>query len=198
LPLTLSNSQLRRRMSLPKTIKAERLYHGRIFDLIVEEVEDPPGNIRKCEIVSHLGGSVVIPLFKNGDILLVRQYRYPFKKFVLEAPAGKLEPIEDPLIAAKRELQEETGYRAETFEKLTAIYTTPGFCNEVLHIYLATGVKKSEHGQHLDEGEQSLTVEFIPLSTVVEMVVSGEIGDSKTIAGILLTERKLKSMINEV
>jgi ADP-ribose pyrophosphatase len=77
------------------------------------------------------------------------------------------------------------------------MFTTPGFCNEVLHIYLATGLKKSEHGQNLDEGEQSLTVEYIPLSTAVEMIVHGEIGDSKTIAGILLAERKLKSMINE-
>jgi ADP-ribose pyrophosphatase len=195
--LTLFNLQLRFRMSLPKTIKAERLYHGRIFDLIVEEVEDPPGNIRTCEIVSHLGGSVVIPLFKNGDILLVRQYRYPFKKFVLEAPAGKLEPNEDPLEAAKRELQEETGYRAEKFDKLTTIYTTPGFCNEVLHIYLATGLKESERGQALDDGEHSLTVESIPFSNAVEMIVRGEINDSKTIAGILLTERKLKSMKNE-
>jgi ADP-ribose pyrophosphatase len=184
-------------MSIPKTIKSERLYHGRIFDLVIEEIEDPPGNIRKCEIVSHPGGSVVVPLLDDGDVILVRQYRYPHKKFILEAPAGKLEPNEDPLITAQRELQEETGYTAEHYEKLTAMFTTPGFCSEVLHIYLATGLKDSEHGQNLDEGEQSLTVEYIPLSTVIEMIVRGEIGDSKTIAGILLAERKLKSKNNE-
>jgi ADP-ribose pyrophosphatase len=184
-------------MSLPKTINSEQLYHGRIIDLIIEDVEDTPGKIRKREIVSHPGGSVVVPLLENGDVILVRQYRYPHKKFILEVPAGKLEPNEDPLRAAQRELQEETGYTADKYEKLTTMFTTPGFCNEVLHIYLATGLKKSEHGQNLDEGEQSLTVEYFPLSTVVEMIVRGEIGDSKTIAGILLTERKLKSMNNE-
>jgi len=180
-------------MAHSKTIKSERLFHGRIIDLIVEDVEDSPGNIRKREIVSHPGGSAIVPLLDNGDVILVRQYRYPHKIFILEVPAGKLEPNEDPLAAAQRELQEETGYTAGQYEKLTTMYTTPGFCNEVLHIYLATGLKKSEHGQNLDEGEQSLTVEVLPLSTVVEMIDRGELSDSKTIAGILLTERKLKA-----
>ena len=111
---------------------------------------------------------------------------------MLEAPAGKLEPNEDPLEAAKRELQEETSYQAEKYEKLTAMFTTPGFCNEVLHIYLATKLNKSKQGQNLDEGEQSLTVECFSLPKVIEMIESGEIADSKTIAGILLTERKLR------
>ena len=181
-------------MSLPKTIKSERLYHGRIFDLIIEDIEETPGSIRTCEIVSHPGGAVVVPLLDNGNVILVRQYRYPLKKFIVELPAGKLEPNEDPLSAAQRELQEETGYMADKYEKLTTMFSTPGFCSEVLHIYLATGLKKSEYGQNLDEGEQSLTVEYHPLSAVVEMIVHGEIGDSKTVAGILLTERRLKSM----
>jgi ADP-ribose pyrophosphatase len=179
-------------MFLPKTTKTERLFHGRIFDLVIEDVEEQDGNIRKCEIISHPGGGVVIPLFDNGDILLVRQYRYPFKIFVLEAPAGKLEPNEDPLDCAKRELMEETGYTAKKFMKLTAMYTTPGFCNEVLHIYLATGLKKSELGQNLDDGEQSLTVESLPMTRAIEMITNGEIVDSKTIVGILLAEQKMK------
>jgi ADP-ribose pyrophosphatase len=181
-------------MFLPKTIKSERLYHGRIFDLIIEDIEDTPGSVRTCEIVSHPGGAVIVPLLDSGDVILVRQYRYPLKKFIVELPAGKLEPNEDPLSAAKRELQEETGYTADHYEKLAAILTTPGFCSEVLHIYLATGLKKFERGQNLDEGEQSLTVEYHPLSAVIEMIVHGEICDCKTIAGILLTERRLKSM----
>lgn len=182
-------------MPLQKTIKSERIYHGRIIDLILEDVQDVDGIIRKREIVSHPGGGVVVPLLDNGDVILVRQYRYPHKKFILEVPAGKLEAHEDPLVAAQRELREETGYTAEHYEKLTTMFTTPGFCSEVLHIYLATGLKKSDLGQTLDEGEQSLTVECFPLPVVVDMIVRGEIGDSKTIAGILLTERKMKSMI---
>ncbi len=179
-------------MPLPKTIKTERLYHGRIIDLIIEEVEFPPGNIRKREIITHPGGGVIVPLLDNGDVLLVRQYRYPHKNFVLEVPAGKLGPNEDPLEGAKRELQEETGYIAEKYEKLTALVTTPAFCNEVLHIYLATGLKKSERGQNLDEGEQNLTLEHFPLATAIEMIERSEIVDSKTIVGILLAERKLR------
>jgi ADP-ribose pyrophosphatase len=188
----LFNSRHLFRMPLPKTIKTERMFHGRIFDLIIEDVEEKDGTLHTCEIISHPGGGVIIPFFENGDILLVRQYRYPHKQFVLEAPAGKLEPGEDPLACAKRELLEETGYTAEKFIKLTALYTTPGFCNEVLHIFLATGLKKSEHGQNLDDGEQSLTVETLPLSHAIEMVLRGEILDGKTIAGVLLAERKLK------
>jgi ADP-ribose pyrophosphatase len=179
-------------MSPPKTIKTEKLFHGRIFDLVIEDVEEQDGKIHKREIISHPGGGVIIPLFDNGDLLLVRQYRYPHKKFVLEAPAGKLEPNEDPLDCAKRELIEETGYCAEKFVKLTAIYTTPGFCNEVLHIYLATGLNKSQNGQNLDDGEQSLTIETLPLTRAIEMIINGEIIDSKTIAGIFLAERKIK------
>jgi ADP-ribose pyrophosphatase len=184
-------------MSNPKTVSAEHLYRGRVIDLIIEEVQEATGEIRKREIVHHNGGGVVIPLFENREILLVKQYRYPFKKFVIEAPAGKLELNEDPLVGAKRELLEETGYTAQKFEKLTAMYTTPGFCDEVLHIYLATGLQKSLHGQQLDEGEYNLTLERVPLSNAIEMIERQEIVDSKTIAGIFLTERKLKAIKNE-
>jgi ADP-ribose pyrophosphatase len=174
-------------MQLPKTIKTERHYHGRVFDLILEEIEYSSGNRTTREIASHPGGAVVVPLLENGNIIFVRQFRYPHKQFVIELPAGKLEPNEDPLVCAKRELQEETGYHADKIEKLTAIYTTPGFCNETLHIYLATGLSKSEFGQKLEEGELSLTIETIPLTKAIEMIEQGEIVDSKTICGILLT-----------
>jgi ADP-ribose pyrophosphatase len=179
-------------MTAPKIIKSEKIFHGRIFDLFIEEIQEKDGSIHKSEIISHPGGGVVIPLFDDGNILLVRQYRYPHKKFILEAPAGKLEPNEDPLDCAKRELIEETGYNADKFEKLTALYTTPGFCNEIIYIYLATGLKKSSQGQNLDAGEQSLTVETLPLTRAIEMINNGEIADGKTIVGILLTEQKIK------
>ncbi len=177
---------------MPKTIKSERLYQGHIFDLIIEEVEEPSGTIHKREIISHPGGAAIVPLLGEGNIILVRQYRYPLKKYILELPAGKLEPGEDSPETAKRELLEETGYTAEKFELLTAMLTTPGFCNELLHIFLATGLKKHDRGQNLDEGEQTLSVEFHRLENAVKMIDRGEISDSKTIAGILLTDRKLK------
>jgi ADP-ribose pyrophosphatase len=176
-----------------KIIRSERIFHGRIIDLTAEEVEEPNGKIRKREIVNHPGGGAVVPLLDNGDVILVNQYRYPLKKYTLELPAGKLEPGEDPIECAKRELSEETGYSAARFEKLTALLTTPGFCDELLHIYLATGLKKTDLGQQLDEGEHTLSVKYMPFPAVIGMIERGEIQDSKTIAGILLAERRLKS-----
>ena len=107
---------------------------------------------------------------------------------MIELPAGKLNPGEDPDLCAMRELEDETGYPADTLKKLTAIYTTPGFCNELLHLYLATGLKKSIHGQRLEEGELGLTIEIIPLSRSVSMIEQGEIVDGKTICGSMLTQ----------
>lgn len=177
-------------MSFPKTLNSNCLHHGKAFDLIVEEIEYPSGRHGIREIAKHNGGSVIVPLFDNGDVLLVRQYRQPFHNFILELPAGKLEPNEDPLICAQRELQEETGLAATKFEKLTAMYSTPGFCSEILHIYLATGISPSAKGQTLEEGELSLTLEQYSLASAVAMIERGEITDGKTIVGILMTKDK--------
>ena len=171
-------------MSPQKTIRSERLYHGSIIDLIIEEVEDAHGNIRKREIVSHPGGSVIVPLLDNGNVIFVRQYRYPHKKFILEVPAGKLEPNEDPLTAAKRELQEETGYTADMYEKLTAMFTTPGFCNEVLHIFLAENLSPGNHAR--EEGEEGMEIIELSLTEAEDKIRYGEIVDAKTIAGIYM------------
>ncbi|HVN47702.1 MAG TPA: NUDIX hydrolase [Bacteroidota bacterium] len=176
---------------IPKTLNSSCAHHGKVFDLIIEDIEYPSGRRGIREIARHNGGSVIVPLFDNGDILLVRQYRQPFHKDVLELPAGKLEPNEDPLLCAQRELQEETGLTAEKFEKLTAMYSTPGFCSEILHIYLATGITQSPKGQALEEGELSLTLERYPLAAAVAMVEREEIVDGKSIAGILMTNNKL-------
>jgi ADP-ribose pyrophosphatase len=178
-------------MNIPKTLNSQCLHQGKVFDLIVEEIEYPSGRHGIREIAKHNGGSVIVPLFDNGDVLLVRQYRQPYHAFILELPAGKLEPNEDPFVCARRELQEETGLSAEKFEKLTAMYSTPGFCSEILHIYLATGITPSSKGQALEEGELSLTLEHYPLTTAVAMIERGEIVDGKTIVGILMTKNKL-------
>ena len=175
-----------------KTLKSEKKHAGKVFNLIVDEIEYPSGNRAIREIADHPGGAVAVPVLDDGSLLLVRQFRYPLKDYTLELPAGKLSPGEDPMVCAERELKEETGYTAEKLTKLTAIYTTPGFCNERLHIYLAQRLKKSPTGQQLEEGELDLTVEQLPFSKAVAMIESGEIVDSKTICGILLAEKVLK------
>lgn len=175
-----------------KILKSERKHDGKVFNLIVDEIEYTSGNRAVREVADHPGGAVAVPLLDDGSVILVRQFRYPMKQFLLELPAGKLSPGEDPMVCAARELEEETGYTAGKLTKLTAIYTTPGFCNELLHIYLVQNLKQSPRGQQLEEGEQSLTVKRVPLQKAVSMIEGGEIIDSKTICGILLAERFLQ------
>jgi len=175
-----------------KVLKSENLHAGKVFSLIVDHIEYPSGNRGIREVAQHPGGAVAVPVLPRGDVLLVRQFRYPMKQYLYELPAGKLNPNEDPRTCAARELEEETGYVAESWEKLTAIYTTPGFCDELLHIYLARAVKKSGKGQQLEEGELNLTIETVPFQKAVSMIENGEIVDGKSICGILLAERRLK------
>jgi len=174
-----------------KLLEREKKYHGKIIDLTVDHLQYPSGNQTVREVIEHPGGAVILCVFENHDILLVKQYRHPFGGDVVELPAGKLDKGEDPLLCAQRELQEETGYQAQRWQKLSAIYTTPGFCNEVLHIYLAQQVSLHERGQVLEEGEASIQLMRIPLNSAIDMIDRGEIIDGKTIAGILLGARKI-------
>jgi ADP-ribose pyrophosphatase len=175
----------------PKILRSEKKYAGKVFDLIVDEIEYPSGNKSIREVASHPGGAVVVPILPANTIILVRQFRYPLRQSIYELPAGKLNPNEEPVVCARRELEEETGYTAGDMKLLTAIYTTPGFCNERLHIYLATDLKPSERGQQLEEGEASLTLKVVSLQRAVEMIENQQIVDGKTICGILLAERVL-------
>jgi ADP-ribose pyrophosphatase len=176
-----------------KTLRSETRYSGRIFSLIVDEVEYSSGNHAVREVADHPGGAAVIPLLDNGSVILVHQYRYPVKKHLFEIPAGKLDAGEDPQVCAARELEEETGYTAGSIKKLTSIYTTPGFCNEQLHIYVATDLKKSPRGQRLEEGELDLTIRQLPFDQVVTMIEKGEIVDGKTICGILMVDSQRRA-----
>lgn len=175
-----------------KLIKRTKVYEGRVFNTIVDDVEYPSGNRSIREVAEHGGGSVALAVFPDQRILLIRQHRYPFDKFIWELPAGKLNRGEDPLHCAQRELEEETGYLSDNWQKLTSIYTTPGFCSEILHIYMATELRESPDGRKLEEGEQTMSMSFVPLSDAVVMIEKEEIVDSKTIAGIFLGERKLR------
>lgn len=175
-----------------KLLKRNRLYEGRVFNVIVDDVEYPSGNRSVREVAEHPGGSVALALFPDRRIILVNQHRYPFEEFIWELPAGKLDPGEDPLHCAQRELREETGYRASAWEKLTSIYTSPGFCSEVLHLFLARNLGGGAEERILEEGEQTMTMKILPIAEAIAMIESGEIKDAKTICGILLTERLLR------
>jgi ADP-ribose pyrophosphatase len=167
------------------------LFEGRVFNVIVDDVEYPSGNRSVREVAEHIGGAVVLAVFPDESVILIRQHRYPLGQFIVELPAGKLNVGEDPLHCAQRELDEETGYSAKTWTKLSAIYTTPGFCNEVLHIYMARDLQESPGGRKLEEGELTMTMETVPIGEAIEMIARQEIRDGKTICGLLLGERLL-------
>ena len=163
-----------------KIEKKEKIFEGVVFDVQVDQIKYNSGNEGVREVVVHNGGSVVLPVTDDGKLILVKQFRYPLQKFLIECPAGKLEHGEDPLICAKRELTEETGYSAESIKKLGYIYTTPGFCDEVLHLYLAKNLTKGNHNR--EEGEHGMEVFEYSLPEVEKMIKESEIVDAKTIA----------------
>ena len=172
-----------------KVIRHVNRYEGVIVQVDMEMVKVPNGNITMREVVRHPGGVCVVALDGDGMVATVRQYRFPIGEHLLELPAGKLEPGEEPLPAAKRELSEETGLEADEWRDLGFIYTSPGFSTERLYLYLATGL---HHGaQHLDLNE-FLDVEYHSLESLRDMVLRGEIADGKTVAGVLKTAATAK------
>lgn len=171
-----------------KTVSSKEIYKGRIITVKVDEVAMPDGKLAQREIVEHPGGVGVVALTDANEIIMVKQYRKPLDKSIYEIPAGKMDSGEEHRICGIRELEEETGYRAENFEYLGFIYPSPGFTDEVTHIYLATGLYPGK--VNLDPDEFLDTVK-IPLDEVVERIMNNEISDAKTIAGVLKTVKRL-------
>lgn len=164
------------------TISSEMVYKGKIINLRVDQVSFPGGKTGFREVVEYAGAVAIVPVDAEGQLLLVRQYRYAVGKTLLELPAGKLEPCEDIQASASRELLEETGHEAVNLKHLISFFSTPGFTNEKLHIFLATGLKLKE--QNLDEDE-FIDVIQVPFEKAVDMIWKGEICDAKSVAGIL-------------
>ena len=171
----------------PGQVATRRAYTGRIISLDVDTVRFPDGTTGELEIVRHPGASAVVPFLSDpagGDpqLLLLRQYRYAAQGYLYEVPAGRLDPGEAPLACAHRELREETGCTAERMEQLFTMYTTPGFTDEQIHLFMAVGLKSGPAEREADE-----FIELVPvaLSRALEMIKLGEIQDAKTALAIL-------------
>lgn len=163
-----------------KTTSSKTVYDGKILKLTVDDIILPDGNSAIRECVRHSGGAAVL-LVQDKKVLLVKQYRYVYGKEIYEIPAGKMEKGEDPEKAAERELEEETGYRAEKLVHALDIYPTPGYTDEIIHIYFADNAHFTAKNPDEDE---FINCEFIPLNGVLKMIESGEICDAKTIAAV--------------
>ncbi len=165
-----------------KTLGFEYVYRGKVVDVRRDDVEISTGRKSVREVVEHPGGVVIVAQKNSDTVLMVKQFRYPIKQAALELPAGKLEKGEEPFPAAKRELEEETGYRAKIWKELGYINTTPGFCNEKLYLYYAADLDFV--GEHPDEGEVIQCFEY-KIDEICSKIKKGEINDAKTICGLM-------------
>ncbi|GIV08581.1 MAG: NUDIX hydrolase [Fimbriimonadales bacterium] len=170
-------------------VESHTIYQGRVVTLRIDTVRLPNGRTARREIVEHRGAVAIVPLLNRDTVLLIRQYRQAVGETLLEIPAGTLELDEPVDSCARRELEEETGYTARQMRPLFSQYLAPGYSQEVLHVYLAEDLVRA--AQHLDEDE---LVELVPtpLRAVETMILQGQIKDSKTIAGLLMTLRLLE------
>ena len=169
------------------TLESRRIYTGKVLNLDIDRVRFPDGSTGELEIIRHPGASAVIPFLSDPSaddpqILLIKQYRYAAEGFLYEVPAGRLDPNESPEHCARRELLEETGCSEESIEPLYTFYTTPGFIDERIHGFMATGLTRGESKREADE---FMTLETMTLSHALELIQKGEIRDAKTALLIL-------------
>lgn len=173
-----------------KTISGETLYEGKVIALRVEEVELPDGNRAKRELIKHPGAVAVIAITAEGKLILVEQYRKALERSLIEIPAGKIDPGEAPEVTAVRELEEETGYGAKEFSYIQSFATSPGFADEVIHLYLAQGLYAIDNPAAGDEDEFIELLE-VTIEQAEDMVATGKIFDAKTAFAVLYAKNLL-------
>lgn len=171
-----------------KRIRREKVFKGKIFTVAQDTIEFPNGTQAKWDVLLHHGAAAVVPIDNEGNIILVEQYRCVEDGQILEIPAGKLEPGEDPMVCAARELEEETGYKARLLMPVCSIYSAVGFSDEIIHIYVTKGLEKGQI--NLDEDEY-VTIKKYTLEEVINKILNGEIKDSKTIAAIFTVKEMM-------
>ena len=171
-------------------VSSRRAYSGRIINLDIDRVRFPNGSVGELEMIRHPGASAVVPFVtepgRDADILLIKQYRYAAERFLYEVPAGRLDAGEAPADCARRELKEETGYSAGGLEHLVTIFTTPGFTDEQIHLFLGYGL---EPGDTAHEPDEFMSIERVTMREAVELVRTGGIVDAKTALAILFTNQ---------
>jgi len=163
-------------------LERRKVYRGRIVDLSVDRVRLPNGHVSELELIRHPGAAAVVPVDRNGDVILVRQYRYATDGWLLEVPAGKLDDSEAPELCATREVEEETGYKTGRLIPMGWIWTTPGFTDEKIWLFLGTDLTPSQSSLQPDE---ILSVQRMPLEKAVDLARSGEICDAKSVCALL-------------
>jgi ADP-ribose pyrophosphatase len=179
---------------LPKILSSQKVFDGRVFNVTVDTVSEGELTYQR-EVVHHNGSAVIVPVFDDGTVALVKQYRHPAVRYLLEVPAGTLGKGERPEIGAARELKEELGLVAARLEKLSEFFVSPGFCEEKMWVYLATELSKGEQAL---EDDEIIEVVRLPIADALEMITSGEIEDAKTIIGLMLAAPRVGSPLLEI
>ena len=179
---------------IPKILSSQKVFEGRVFNVTIDTISEGELTYQR-EVVHHNGSSVIVPIFDDGTVALVRQYRHPAVRYLLELPAGTLDKGERPEIGAARELKEELGVVAGNLEKLSEFFVSPGFCEEKMWVYLATELTEGE--QALEEDE-ILDVVRMSLTDALERITSGEIQDAKTILGLILAAPRVGAPMLEI
>ena len=170
----------------PGKVSSRRIHTGKIISLDSDTVRFPDGSIGEMDMIRHPGASAIVPFVSEAtgtdpQLLLIRQYRYAADQYLYEIPAGRLDPGEEPADCARRELREETGCTARAIDFLFTMYTTPGFTDERIHLFMATGL---ERGETAHEADEFMTIETVTLSRALQLIQTGEIKDAKTALGI--------------